>query len=92
MDLVLTLATGNQEWGLVTREKLDAVEHNLDAKKVWLVAVPGIMLMIQPKTINMFQFTEGVLYTDYMCEKNISSTPLRRVVSCPPQPQSEKLI
>jgi hypothetical protein len=60
------------------------MEHTLDAKKVWLAAVPGTMLMIQAETINMFQFTEGVLYSYYMCEENISSTPLRGVVSCPP--------
>jgi hypothetical protein len=60
-----------QEGVLVTRGKLEIAEHTMDAKKVWLDAVPGTTLTIRLDTVDMFEFTEGGLYSDYVCAENV---------------------
>jgi hypothetical protein len=60
-----------QDGILVTRGKLENSEHTLEAKKVWLEAGPGTSITIKLGSVDMFQFTEGGLYSDYVCAEEI---------------------
>jgi hypothetical protein len=61
-----------QDGILETCGKLENLEYTMEAKKVWLEAVPGTSITIKLESVDMFQFTDGGLYSDYVCAENIN--------------------
>jgi hypothetical protein len=61
-----------QDGILVTRGKLENAEYTMEAKKVWLEAVPGTTITIRLETVDIFQFPDGGLYSDYVCAEDVT--------------------
>jgi hypothetical protein len=71
----LTLTDDNRkvhQGCLLTRGKMETVEHIMEARKVWHGATASTMFTLKLETVDIFQFTDGGLYSDYVCQENIS--------------------
>jgi hypothetical protein len=44
------------------------VEYIMEAKKVWQGAMASVLLSFKLETGDMFQYSEGRLYSDYVCK------------------------